>query len=521
MVHYQNDPIGFFENVLGVPREKFLWSELPAYGSHVWDSEKVDPLAAASMSLAAWKSVGLESATAVGKTFWAACTLLWFLGCWESTVITVAPKGDQLKLHMWKEITRLWPRFKKAFPEAELTTLRIRMRYGSDEWAAHGFVAGVTAEERDKSATKAQGFHAEHMLIICEETPGISPAIMEALKNTSVAAHNLILAMGNPDHELDELHKFCLRSQVDSYRISGYDHPNVVLDDHSFIAGATTRAKLQERLEDYGEDSPLYLSRCRGLCPKESEHSLIKYSWLLGSTPSEEEKVLAALAMEHPFQKHMMNGPSARGIDVANSEAGDYAAVALGIGPVCLSVNAFRCPNANQLGADQATEIKSTGTEQHRVGVDAVGVGAGCVNELKRLGIMAVPLQGGPVDRPGEQETYASLRAQMYWQLRLDLQHGRVFLPHDEELFNDLRTPRWWTKNGKIIVEPKEEIRRRLGRSPNKGDAVVYWNWVRQLPGGGGSVTVCQSSKVGSRGVNPGVQSARFEARTRKVGGWR
>lgn len=28
-------------------------------------------------------------------------------------------------------------------------------------------------------------------------------------------------------------------------------------------------------------------------------------------------------------------------------------------------------------------------------------------------------------------------------------------------------------------VESKENIKKRLGRSPNKGDSVVYWNWVR------------------------------------------
>jgi hypothetical protein len=34
--------------------------------------------------------------------------------------------------------------------------------------------------------------------------------------------------------------------------------------------------------------------------------------------------------------------------------------------------------------------------------------------------------------------------------------------------------------NGVIKVESKEEIKKRLGRSPNKGDAVIYWNWVRR-----------------------------------------
>jgi hypothetical protein len=41
----------------------------------------------------------------------------------------------------------------------------------------------------------------------------------------------------------------------------------------------------------------------------------------------------------------------------------------------------------------------------------------------------------------------------------------------------------WTTRNGKIAVESKDDIIKRLRRSPNKGDAAVYWNWVRRRPG--------------------------------------
>jgi hypothetical protein len=79
-------------------------------------------------------------------------------------------------------------------------------------------------------------------------------------------------------------------------------------------------------------------------------------------------------------------------------------------------------------------------------------------------------------------EQFVNLRAQMWWQARIDLQfpdESGIILPYDEELFVDLSTPRWTNRKGKIIVEEKEEIKRRIGRSPNKGDAFVYWNWVR------------------------------------------
>ena len=52
-------------------------------------------------------------------------------------------------------------------------------------------------------------------------------------------------------------------------------------------------------------------------------------------------------------------------------------------------------------------------------------------------------------------------------------------IKRDDDIYADLLTPKWNINNGKICIEKKEEMKKRLGRSPNKGDAVAYWNWAR------------------------------------------
>ena len=162
-----------------------------------------------------------------------------------------------------------------------------------------------------------------------------------------------------------------------------------------------------------------------------------------------------------------------------------------------MEVRSFPCPDSVQLGIDVGTLIQADDVDPRRVGVDAVGVGAGTVGRLKEMGYRVQGLNAGM--RPASNrdmearartgtavssdERFANLRAQMYWKLRTDLQRGHIALPDDRELFDDLTTPTWFTRNGKIFVEPKEKIRERLGRSPDKGDAVVMWNWVRVRPG--------------------------------------
>lgn len=471
---YQRDPIAWMHDRLHIPVEHIRWSQLPAYRRHTWDGDP-DPLAKALEGLAAWKDVGVESGTATGKTIiLGAAATLWFLDCFpEALVVTGAPKEKQLELHLWKEIGRFWPRFQAYRPAARLLHLELRMVPRADlsgfaGWQAVGFPVGVGASE--ESATKAQGFHAEHMLIITEETPGIHNATMTAFEQTSQAPHNLRLALGNPDHAQDELHRFCVSPGIVAVRISALDHPNVVLDDPNYIPGAVSRQKIDQRRAKYGDDSPLFQSRVRGICPTDATDSLIKFSWCVAARDRLDLADLELL------------GPEALGVDVANSEEGDKGALARGRGARLLSVRSFACPDANAFARDRIAVEIGPDLDAGSVGVDGVGVGAGSVNELKRLGHMVQCLLGGAgaVAIPEQEEQFLNLRSQMWWQMRLDLQHGRIGLPDDEELFADLTLPKWGLQKGKIVVQSKDELKKKLGRSPDKGDAAVYWNWVRQ-----------------------------------------
>jgi hypothetical protein len=121
------------------------------------------------------------------------------------------------------------------------------------------------------------------------------------------------------------------------------------------------------------------------------------------------------------------------------------------------------------------------------VGVDGIGLGAGTVNKLRGdLSFPCVDIQSGTsaVEQyeGGLQmeEKFKNLRAQMWWQMRVDLQFGEIVLPNDPDLFADLCAPKWSATDKVIVVEPKEQIKKRLKRSPNKGDAAVMWNWVRK-----------------------------------------
>lgn len=507
LARWRADPVLWAEERMHVPRATLEWSRNAKYATHKWDGDR-DPLAQMLRGLVTHRRIGVESAVGTGKTFALKLAVQWFLECYEGcTVVTIAPKKDQLKLHLWKEIGQSWSRFQRLHPQAELTELRIRMQPNSDYWAAHGFPVATGANE--ESATKAQGFHAKDMLIIVEETPGVEPAVMTALLNTAVDTHNIILAVGNPDHQLDTLHDFCTRVPGALHlRISALDHPNVV-SQPGLIPGAVTQLSIDEKIQRYsGLETPMCRSRVRGISPAESTDALIKLSWCYAARDRGrrllEELALAGVTRltdlwaftELPHALLKSAWERSLGVDVANSRDGDRAAVARGLGHILCSVDSFMCPDSNALGRKLAVELRHFNIDPDHVGVDGVGVGAGTVNEFIHQRLMVQNLMGGsaPVgftEVLGE-EKFKNLRAQMYWLLRNDLQHNRIILPDDETLFQDLIAPQWEAKDKAVVLESKEHIKRRLGRSPDKGDAVVYWNWVRQVRAGtsGGGVMI-------------------------------
>ncbi len=494
--YYRTNPLDYIVERLGIKKETLDWLLLTEYKKHRWDGT-INPFIKIMNALVNHRWVGVESGTGTGKTMFGACIVLWFLECFEnSLVVTTAPKRDQLSLHIWREINRLYSKFNRG----ELLSLKLKMKEESDDWLAVGFVAGVKADE--DSSTKAQGFHAEHMLIILEEIPGIPQPIITAFQNTSVGPHNLILAFGNPDHQLDNLHKFCQLDRVEHIRISGLDHPNVVLKDANFIPGAQSEQGIKDMKSRYGDEMhPLYLSRARGISPAQASDSLIKINWCSDAT----KRFLEFCDVTGKIDESKIEGLRMIGVDVANSESGDKAAIAEGKGNVLLKIEDFSCPDSNQLGHQVYRMMKEKGIKNNCVGVDGVGVGAGTVNTLKEYGISGknVNLQSAsePVDLNQEEE-FNNLRSQMWWTMREDLRNGLIALPDDQDLIADLVTPKWFVRSGKIVIESKEDIKKRLGRSPNKGDAAVYWNWVRNQ--GGFEVTITTKATRRSKEIIAG-----------------
>ena len=108
------------------------------------------------------------------------------------------------------------------------------------------------------------------------------------------------------------------------------------------------------------------------------------------------------------------------------------------------------------------------------------GYGGDVSSRLKENGIAYQAFNGAAsstsIGRDGLR--FVNKRAEAWWRFRDELNPDReggsvVALPNDNELLADLATPTFEVRTNGILIESKEQIKKRLGRSPDKGDAVV------------------------------------------------
>jgi hypothetical protein len=122
--------------------------------------------------------------------------------------------------------------------------------------------------------------------------------------------------------------------------------------------------------------------------------------------------------------------------------------------------------------------IRETGAT--RVKVDSIGVGFGVIGELRNdrelRGVQIVGVNVG--EKASKPDKYANLRVEIWWEVGRLLSERRGWdlsgMENADTTVAQLLEPQWDADSqGRIRVEKKEEIIKRLGRSPDNADALL------------------------------------------------
>ena len=138
------------------------------------------------------------------------------------------------------------------------------------------------------------------------------------------------------------------------------------------------------------------------------------------------------------------------------------------------------------MGKSRTTEISHEITRMSRehghcpAVIDEIGVGAGVVDECKEKGVSTIPFNSA--SKAEDAESYYNLRAEAWMRASKLFSEGKVKLtfggdPSFLKLKRQLIIPTYSFRAGRILVEDKAEIKKRLGSSPDWADCYIMGLW--------------------------------------------
>jgi hypothetical protein len=109
-----------------------------------------------------------------------------------------------------------------------------------------------------------------------------------------------------------------------------------------------------------------------------------------------------------------------------------------------------------------------------KVFIDTVGLGAGVYDVLDDGGYGKYIVAVGGAEKPVEEDRYRNKRAECWGRMKEWFNSPPVQIPDSDEFEGDLLAPGYtYDAHSRLLIEPKDKIREREGRSPDMGDALA------------------------------------------------
>lgn len=451
-----------------------LWAR-ERLGFHMWSKQ-----AEVAMSLVTHKRIAVRSAHAIGKSALAAVLACWWIDTrppGEAMVVTTAPSYEQVHSILWEEIRR-------RHSEGGLAGVVQR----SDRWLdSQGRLVGMGRRPPDYNPHAFQGIHRQYVLVLVDESAGIPAWIWTAVDAITTSDRCRTMAIGNPDDNSSTFAEVCLTDPGwKSIRISAFDSPGLTGEPiprylHHLLVD---RDWVEDKRLRWGEDNPLYQAKVLGEFA-DSEEGLIALSW-----------VRQAVARHREWEEAGRPNITARriiGVDVARYGM-DKTVLAVREGDYIRDLHYY-----SKLDTTQTTSlVKAQLAHPHSTAVvDVIGVGAGVLDQLRADRYSAIPFNAGAGTKRKDVTgtwRFPNLRSAAWWNVRELLDPAmqgdtdragprsegpRLAIPDDDDVIADLTTPTWEPSSGsRLVVESKDSVKKRLGRSTDAGDAVIQSLWL-------------------------------------------
>jgi len=435
-----------------------------------------------------WKyqRTSVRACHGVSKTKVAAVIAVAFFNLYkDAIVITTAPTNRQVEFLLWKEIRDIYSK-NGSFLRGECMTTKIKTKTDS-------YMLGFATDNADS----IEGFHASHILWILDEAKGLPQWLYDAVEGSMTGGHSRVLEISTTDGADQQCplrqHQTSQRDKWNCIKLSAFDSPFVSASGYKEFEHCRNKdlynygkppqgsewdinlsASIQistptwiNDMKDlwYENERSTWETKVEGEFSSESAENVIPLKWVMSAVDA---KVDAG------------DGITSYGFDVARL-GDDKCVLTKKTGKtVCPQIvwGKKRTPySVGRIMADtELTEI---------VNVDACGFGSAVFDDIAVQGHAAIGLDSAA--SAFDKVKFKNLRAEMWWNARevflKQYQEGNsLSIPNDPELIMDLTGIKYKPlTSGQYLIEDKTQYKKRLGRSPDKGDSFVYCVYIPPL----------------------------------------
>lgn len=360
--------------------------------------------------------------------------------------------STNLKTGLWSELTRLYNKSKFLQQTFEVTDKAIYNREHPNTWKIEARTWAKSANEESMGAAM-KGLHADYVMWLMDEVGamprGLLPTVEAIFSGSPREAH--IAMAGNPITRQGLLFMACVTARRHCRVIEITADP-----DDAMRTPRVSVEHARRQIEMYGRDNSYVLVNIFGKFPSQDINTLIG-----------EQEVLEA--MERLYKAHEIgDAPLALGVDVARE--GDDASVILPRrGLQAFSPKRYR----NITSTEGAAQVNRMWGELGADGcfIDSTGgFGSGWLDQLITLG--RSPIGVHFASRANNAQRYANKRIEMYFDTVEWIRRGGA-LPKVPEIAAALSQTTYTFQGDRLLLEPKEMVKKKLGYSPDDADALA------------------------------------------------
>lgn len=426
---------------------KFAWDNFQ-FKPDLWQQEVFDLFPSTNPE---HRRIAMQACVGPGKTAVLAILILNFMACYGKR--GSHPKGacvsitaDNLRDNLWAEIAKLLaksPFLSKAFTQ---NADRLYANDHPDTWffSARSFSKKANGEEQGRTLS---GLHGEFVLLVADETGDMPIAVGKAADQifANVIPFAKIVMAGNPSSTAGLLYEATIRNRTmwAVVRITG-DPEDPKRSPRISLEWA------KEQIAKYGRDNPWIMYSILGLFPPTAINQLIG--------PEDVEKAWARA----PREADVSFAQRRLGCDVA-LEGDDRTVIVPRQGIIAYQPVILRTQDPAVISARLIRGHKTWDSDVEFVD-NTGGWGSGVVSHAKMAGREVIPV--GFAEAADEKELYHNKRAEMWWRMAEWVKKEGA-LPRVSELMQELTAPTYTLRNGRLLLEPKDMIKKRLGFSPD------------------------------------------------------